>query len=282
MRVRAAGHDWSFGVALATLVALNSVLTHPSFAQGDLQGRWATTLSEDVDMTPGAELGNYAGLPLNDAARRYADSWAATRYGQLEHQCRSHTLPYILRAPTWLRIQDEIDPLTHATTSVRIYMSLFEHERVIWMDGRAHPPPEAPHTWLGFSTGRWEEDVLVVETSHIKHGYLRRNGVPQSDRARVTEYYVRHGDLLSITAVTMDPIYLTEPLVKSQTFVLNGTVHDAARWSWPCEPFVESIVEEGATHYFPGENPFLHEFVYGLPEKALRGYAETLVPGYLE
>lgn len=275
-------NDSTVSILLAALIVTNPIGAGPALAQDDLQGRWATTLSEDVDMTPGAELGNYSGLPLNDAARRYADSWAATRYGQLEHQCRSHTLPYILRAPTWLRIGDDIDPDTHATTSIRIYMSVFEHGRVIWMDGRAHPPPEAPHTWLGFSTGRWEDDVLVVETSHIKHGYLRRNGVPQSDRATVTEYYVRHGDLLTITAVTTDPIYLTEMFVKSQTFILNGAVHDAGRWSWPCDTFVESIVEEGATHFFPGENPFLGEFTYGLPEQALRGYSETLVPGYLE
>ena len=271
-----------FRTLLALLFAAGPIWTGPALGQGDLQGRWAATLSEDVDMTPGAELGNYSGLPLNDAARRYADSWAASRYGQLEHQCRSHTLAYILRAPTWIRIRDEIDPQDYSVTSVRMYLSIFENERVIWMDGRAHPPPEAPHTWMGFSTGRWEGNVLVVETTHIKHGYLRRNGVPQSDRATVTEYYVRNGNVLTVTAVTTDPIYLTEPFVKSQTFVLNGSRQDEGRWRWPCEPFTEAVSEEGATHYFPGENPFLDENLYGLPREALRGHAETLLPGYID
>ena len=269
-------------LVLATLgVALNSLWTRDGFAQGDLQGRWATTLSEDADMTPGAEVGNYIGLPLNDAARRYAESWQASRFSQLEHQCRSHTIPYMMRGPTFLRIWDEVDPETQLVVSIRIQLSLFEQARVIWMDGREHPAPEAPHTWMGFSTGRWEGNQLVVDTTHIKHGYLRRNGPPQSDQATVREYFVRHGDLLTNIAVLTDPVYLTEPLVKSSTFVLNGDVYGEAPWMWPCEAQVESLAP-GVPHYFPGENPLLDEPTYGLPREVLRGGAETLYPGFIE
>ena len=55
------------------------------------------------------------------------------------------------------------------------------------MDGRAHPPENARHTYEGFSTGGWEGNKLVVETSHLKAGFIRRNGIAHSDRARMTE-----------------------------------------------------------------------------------------------
>lgn len=254
-----------------------------AFAQGDLQGRWATTLSEDADMTPGAEIGNFIGLPLNDAARRYAESWEASRFSQLEHQCRSHTVPFIMRGPTFLRIWDEVDPETQIVRSIRIFLSLFEQSRTIWMDGRDHPHPQAPHTWMGFSTGRWDGNQLVVETTHLKQGYTRRNGAPLSDRTTVTEYFVRHADLLTHTAVTTDPVYLSEPLVKSTTFVLNGNVYGEGPWMWPCETLVESFApDDTVPHYFPGENPFLNDDIYGLPKDVLRGGAETLYPSFYE
>lgn len=264
-------------------IATSSVWTNLARAQGDLQGRWATTLSEDADMTPGAEIGNYIGLPLNDAARRYAESWEASRFAQLEHQCRSHTVPYIMRSPTFLRIWDEVDPETQIVVSIRMYLSVFERTRVIWMDGREHPPPGAAHTWMGFSTGRWEGNQLVVETTHLKQGYMRRNGPPQSDQTTVTEYFVRHGDLLTNIAVITDPVYMTEPFVKSTTFVLNGNVYGEGPWMWPCSTLVETFAPDGTVpHYFPGENPFLDDDIYGLPREALRGGAETLYPSFLE
>ena len=58
------------------------------------------------------------------------------------------------------------------------------------MDDRPHPGPNAPHTWMGFSTGRWDGDMLIVETTHLKQGWIRRNGIPMSDRATMTEYIV--------------------------------------------------------------------------------------------
>ena len=87
------------------------------------------------------------------------------------------------------------------------------------MDGRPHPGPNAPHTWMGFSTGRYDGDMLIVETTHLKKGWVRRNGVPMSDQAKMTEYMVRNGDVMTHIFVLVDPVYLTEPLVKSQEFV---------------------------------------------------------------
>ena len=78
-------------------------------------------------------------------------------------------------------------------------------ERTIWMDGRPHPPEYALHTSQGFSTGKWEGDVLAVTTTHLKEGWIRRNGLPRSDRAVVTEHFIRHGDNLTIMTVIRDP-----------------------------------------------------------------------------
>ena len=57
-------------------------------------------------------------------------------------------------------------------------------ERTIWMDGRDHPPDYVPHTWQGFSTGKWEGDVLTVTTTHLKTGWIRRNAGGSAQAAK--------------------------------------------------------------------------------------------------
>ena len=94
-------------------------------------------------------------------------------------------------------------------------------DRVIYMDGRPHPPEEAPHTWAGFSTGKWEGDMLTVTTTHLKEYIIRRDGVPVSDRATMIEHWMRHGDYLTIVQIVTDPVYLTEPFIQSTDFVLD-------------------------------------------------------------
>ncbi len=64
--------------------------------------------------------------------------------------------------------------------------------RTIWLDGRKHPSPNAPHTWEGFSTGVWDGDTLVVKTTHLKEGWVRRNGIPRSANGKLTEFLIRH------------------------------------------------------------------------------------------
>ena len=56
----------------------------------------------------------------------------------------------------------------------------------IWMDGRPHPSKNAPHDQTGFTTGVWNGDVLTAYTTHMKTGYIRRNGAPSSDQATIT------------------------------------------------------------------------------------------------
>jgi hypothetical protein len=82
--------------------------------------------------------------------------------------------------------------------------------------------------------------------------------------------------------VLTDPVYLTEPLVKSEEFVRDELQRGG--WLWPCEP-VEEIVgrPKGAVpHFLPGENPYLKEFFtkWKIPEEAARGGAQTMYPEY--
>ena len=65
--------------------------------------------------------------------------------------------------------------------------------RAIYMDGRARPSAYAQHSWQGFSTGEWDGDMLKVTTTHLKEGWLRRNGVPRSEKATLIEHFIRHG-----------------------------------------------------------------------------------------
>ena len=75
---------------------------------------------------------------------------------------------------------------------------------------------------MGFSTGKWEGNILTVTTTHIKQGWHRRNGLPSSDRITLVEHFIRHDDHLTHVTVVTDPDYLTEPLIKSQDFTLTS------------------------------------------------------------
>ena len=151
---------WRLAVAVCGLAVAT-----PAFAQVSLVGEWSPRYHEDQpDRIPGPELGDYTGLPITDGARLSADSWDASRLTLREHQCKVHNGPYILHGPIQFRLWEEKDQRTQQVTAIRMYLNTYEQERTIWMDGRAHPPEFAPHTWQGFSTGKWDGDILTVTT----------------------------------------------------------------------------------------------------------------------
>ena len=148
------------------------------------------------------------------------------------------------------------------------------------MDGRPHPPEYAAHTWQGFSTGKWDGDMLTVTTTHLKMGWIRRNGVPRSDKATLTEHFVRHGDYLTLMSVVNDPVYLTEPFVRTTNWALDPHQTIAP---YPCEAVVEVERPQGLVpSHLPGTNTFLREFAskFNLPFEPTRGGAETMYPEY--
>ena len=271
-------------VAAITCLAVG-LLASPAFAQRDLTGSYNTLLHEDQpERIPGPALGDFLGLPINDNARAFAEAWSPSRLTLPEHQCRAHSSPYILRGPLNLRIWDERDPQTEEIVAIHFDISNFQQKRVIWMDGRKHPSELAEHTWMGFSTGAWDGDTLVVTTTHIKQMWHRRNGLPQSDQVRLMERFSLHGDILTITTYTEDPDYLTEPLVKTTNVRRNPRPLLPAQLIYPCQSVVEIVGQaRGAVpHYLPGENPFIKEFgtEFNLPEVAWRGGAATMYPEF--
>ncbi len=258
------------------------LVSAPAFAQVDFSGSWAALYHEDLpDRIPGPELGDYLGLPLNDAARLRADSYDADRISVVpEYECRPHSSDYSMRGLANMRVDVIRDPVTQRAIAFHTRMGFQEMERTIWLDGRPHPSEYAPHTWQGFSTGTWEDNMLDIYTTHLKESYLKRNGVPRSDKATFTEHWVRHGSYLTVATVVTDPVFLTEPLIRTQTWVSD-----------PAQVISRDICETVAEvpkaadyvpNHLPGTNPFLHEVSdwYGLPYEATRGGAETLYPEY--
>jgi hypothetical protein len=265
-------------VLLATLGA-----SAPAAAQVSLAGEWAGRYHEDQgDRVPGDVLGDATGLPISDAARKYGDAWDASRVSVLEHQCAPYNAAHIYRGPLQFRIWEQKDAGTQEIVAYNVYIGTYMQRRTIWMDGRPHPPAYAPHTFMGFSTGEWHGDILTVTTTHIKKEFYRRSGIPSSDLTTMVEHYIRHGSLLSHVIIVSDPVYLTEPYVNSQEFVLMERGNQ--NWIYNCDYAMEVPKPKNEVpHFLPGENPFQHDFAdkYGLPFEAIWGGAETTYPEYM-
>jgi glyoxylase-like metal-dependent hydrolase (beta-lactamase superfamily II) len=271
------------------------------FAQADLAGEWQHPGGGDLafheetdDRGGGPEIGDYAGYPINDAGRFKAEAYSPSWLTVPEHQCTPHPAAYQYHGPGELTFVKEYDPATQLLVAYHIYGS-YGNARTVWMDGRPHPPAEAPHTFTGFSTGKYEGDKLVVETSHLKASWLRRNGIALSDQATMVEYFRRYGDVLTITTVVNDPYYLTEPMIRSSDFKLNPRPglklgdfgNFVAGGSGPayfkCFPSEETARDRHhVPHFLPGANEFTADFTarYGVPPIGARGGAETMYPEF--
>ena len=264
-------------------LAVLALAMGPAHAQIDFSGAWAPLFHEDLpERIPGPELGDYMGIPINDAGRLRADSYDADRISIVsEYQCRPHGGDYSMRGLSNMRIDAVLDPVTQQLVAFHTRMGFQEMERTVWMDGRPHPGPLAPHTWQGFSTGAWDGNMLNIYTTHLKESYIRRNGIPRSDKATFTEHWVRHGNYLSVITVIIDPAFLTEPLERSQSWVLDPGQRmgrDVCEYNQE----VPKSRPDYVPNHLPGTNPFLKEVAewYGLPAEVLRGGAETMYPEY--
>ena len=265
------------------VVAVVLAVAAPAVAQISLEGEWAPRYHEDqLDRVPGPELGDYTGLPITDGARLAAESWDASRLTLREHQCKVHGGAYIMHGPLQFKLSEEKDLRTQQLVAIKIYINTYEQERTIWMDGRPHPPEWAPHTWQGFSTGKFEGDILTVYTTHLKQEWIRRNGVPNSEQSTMVEHFIRHGNIMTHLEWWSDPVYLAEPLIRSEDFVLAERT--GGNWLWPCE-YVDEIVDRPRSevpNYLPGKSPFDGDFAYryGIPVDATKGGVETTYPEY--
>lgn len=272
--------------ACRALLALSVVVvwSGPAFGQVSLVGDWSGRYHEDQpDRVPGVEPNDYSGLPVNEAARLFADSWDVERTTVLEHQCQPYTMPYLFHGPLQFRIWEERQPDSQELLALKFYIGTYQQWRTIWLDGRPHPPDYAPHSFVGFSTGEWNGDILTVTTTHLKAGYFRRSGIPNSDRATVVEHFMRHGNVMSHVTIATDPVYLTEPYIRSQEFVVMDRGN--SNWLYNCE-YVNEIPRprHQVPAFLPGKNPWLTEvgLKYAMPQEAVRGGAATTRPEYVE
>jgi glyoxylase-like metal-dependent hydrolase (beta-lactamase superfamily II) len=248
----------------------------------DIAGEWRLDNNEE-DTTAQPPLGDYLGIPFNDAGRQRSDTTAESIWGTPEYQCRPHSAPHQWRGLGGARILKEQDPLSR---DVSVYHVQFMRslDRPIFMDGRSHPPAYAPHSWTGFSTGEWLGNTLKVTTTHLKDGYLKRGGPQTSDLYEMTEFITRHGEILTITTVVDDPIYMDEPYVQSTTYTIDPT---ATVNTETCN--ASTFAENGGTdrhwvpHFLPGQNTALTEWLKDapwVPVEATRGGVKTTYPEY--
>jgi hypothetical protein len=217
----------------------------------DLTGYWVSLITEDwryrVTTPP---RGDYGSVPLNPAGRKAADAWDAARDEAAGEQCKAYGVGGLMRLPGRLHVTWHDDrTLTIATDAGTQTRTL-----------RFNPPAAAPSDWQGVSHASWDRmqgpmgagilfggggfgvggaggGSLKVVTKGMKPGYLRRNGVPYSADAVITEYVDRFdlpdGDALMVVSTeVVDPTYLTQPFWTSTHFRKQ---RDATGWNpTPC------------------------------------------------
>jgi cyclase len=269
-------------VSLRSLMFLGLLSASCAVAQVDLSGNWGLLLHEDEAWRgPGPELGEYEGLPLSPAGKMRAWSWNASINTLPTHQCMPLPADDFTDFGN-IRIWKEVDPTTQETVAWHEYTEWGGQERVIWMDGRPHPSEFAPHTWQGFSTGKWERNGLTVYTTHLKEAQFERVGTYHSDRVTLVEHWIKHGNYLTIMYFISDPVYLAQPLVRSRQYVLDP---DQKMHGYSCFSTAE-IADRNPGYvpdYIPWKNPYKLNAVtkYNVPAIAVSGGPETMYPEFL-
>jgi len=208
----------------------------------DLTGTWVSVVTEDWRWrmsTP--PKGDYASVPLSEAGRKAADTWDPAKDSAAGEQCRAYGAAAIMRVPGRIRISWENDTTLKVETEAGTQTRLLNF---------VAPAPRSEPSWQGTSVANWQlagggrrgggtprGGSLRIITTNLRPGYLRKNGVPYSANARVTEYINRtnepNGDAwLVVTTVVDDPQNLTSRFVTSTHF---KKVPDGSAWSpTPC------------------------------------------------
>jgi hypothetical protein len=265
-------------ILVAALIAVSLVAPSPLTAQAppapkaaapiDLTGYWVALITEDWRIRMmAAPKGDYYSLPINDEARKVADTWDPAKDIAEGKQCMSYGAPGIMRVPGRLHVTWDNDATLKIETDAGRQTRIFSF-------GNARPP--AAPSIQGFSIAQWmtpqatreynskisAQDSntpgfpgivngagpaapdtrnlggrLRVVTTHLRPGYIRNNGVPYSGNATMTEFYDIHRrngeDYLVVTQIIDDPQYLNVPWVTSNNFRRE---RDGSKWDpRPCE-----------------------------------------------
>lgn len=275
------------------MLAMIMLAAGAAFGQGqaynslgvDFSGYWSQ-LGRNQDSglgTAAGDLGDFTGIPLSEAGRLHALAFSASQFAAPEHICFGYVAPYVFVAPGYFRISEDRDSYTQQLVAIKLHPYADMPDRTFWMDDRPHPPPYAPHTWTGFSTAKYEGNILSVYTTHIKQGLMRANGVEQSDQATLEEFFIRHGDRITYFSVVNDPIYLDAPWAKTSPAV--QVANDPNSWTEPCDDaeVLLNQADDRLPSYSWGQHPFLQEFLtkHGVPELGALGGAATISPDFM-
>ena len=235
----------------------------------DLTGQWVSVVTEDWRwrmVTP--PKGDYASVPLNPEGRKLADAWSLDADNSAGNQCRAFGAAAIMRLPLRVRISWQDDSTLKLETDAGQQTRLFRFIAPTASGVLPAPPPASgPRTWQGLSTAQWFRQPqtrglgfggrgalpggsLRVVTRQLRAGYLRKNGVPYSEEAVVTEAFHRHdepnGDVyFTATVIVDDPKYLNQPFITSSSFRREM---DQSKWNpTPCQtpPPLEPPVKPG-------------------------------------
>jgi hypothetical protein len=212
----------------------------------DLTGYWVSVITEDWRWRMVTPLkGDAASVPTNAEARKVIELWDPAKDEAAGVQCKAYGAPAIMRVPGRLHITWQDD------NTLRIETDAGQQNRVFHFTGEA--PRGAAPSWQGYSAAKWEGPLtgsnppvpfvpaprlgaksrsLEVVTTQLRPGYLRKNGVPYSDKTVLKEYYDRfdepNGDnWFMVTTVVEDPVYLAIPFVTTSHF---KRVADASGW----------------------------------------------------
>jgi len=256
-------------------------------AHVDLSASWQPLDYQDfIRRHPGPPPVDFTGEPVNDEQRAAALSYSPSQLSLPEQQCLLYTPVYMLLTPGGWKMSAEYDRVTGQLVAWNIAPATGDEAGLkIWMDGRAHPSRFAVHTFTGFTTGVWEGDVLTTYTTHMKNGYISRNGSPLSDEATMTLHFIRHGNILNLQGMIEDPVYLTEPYALSRIYVVDPAAPNEVARAARCNPAVEQVqfARIGVVpHFLPGQNPLVGELTKstGVPQEAVMGGAATMYPEY--
>jgi hypothetical protein len=276
--------------SLATMLALAlGAFVATAVAQVDLSGNWQPYDHWDTLIQNGPPPGDFVGVPLNEHGRAYAATAdAAEEQEELHRQCQPWLVDYIVTGPFGMQIQPVGDRInTSDVIAWQLSGSPDRQPETIWMDGRSPPPPQAPHTWAGFAIGHWQGSTLAVSVTRLKDGWLTRNDAPESEQASVNMFLNREQDLLTITMIIHDPVYLAAPYVRYRTFKLSDTSPAAAAPGYngclPAEVIPGLSDGYHSARFLPGKNPhagFLTAF--GIPPDIALGGPEQMYPEYRE
>jgi len=198
----------------------------------DLTGYWVSYVTENWRyrmVTPAK--GEYRRIPSSPAALPLINGWDPAADERAGNQCKSYGAGAIMSVPGRLHITWQDANTMRIDTDAGTQIRLFHFSQRA--SAAASAPSSGPRSWQGESIATWEPATggnsgggggsLRVVTSNLRGGYLRKNGVPYSERATVTEHFdvaplPDGGRLLLVTTTVEDPVYLTGPYVVSPHF----------------------------------------------------------------